>query len=68
MAQQRQWWAATVLAVQVLLLAILAVARLGLLVPISGHVFLLVFFVLWTAGQAPIRCGRPNGGWPGLHC
>lgn len=53
LAQQRQWWATTVLAVQVLLLAILAVARLGLLVPISGHVFLLVFFVLWTAGQAP---------------
>ena len=40
------------------LLAALSVARLGLLIPISGHVLLIVFFVLWTAGQPPCLVRR----------
>ena len=43
--------ATVVLAAQLLLLVGLSVARLGLLIPISGHV--LVCCILWTASQVP---------------
>lgn len=55
---QRRRRAAVILAVQLLALAVLSVARLGLLIPISGHVLLVVFFILWTAGQAPNHVRR----------
>ncbi len=49
----RPRWAAVVLAAQLLVLVVISAARLGLLIPISGHVLLLVFFILWTASQVP---------------
>lgn len=55
---QRRWRATTILGLRLLLLAVLSVARLGLLIPISGHVLLVVFFILWTAGQGPHRVRR----------
>lgn len=58
---QRRRRAAVILGVQLLVLAVLSLARLGLLIPISGHVLLVVFFILWTAGQEPNRVRRSEG-------